>query len=309
MANTSINIYPKYNNFVNLVTTWLLLMLANCNCTSCGKKPSIGTPAVSSIIENKEMDTTINEVIVFIGNPGVGKSSLLNAILQKPIFSSGANAGTGLTKQEEAYYYENKLYVDTPGLDDIDMELKYQVASEIEKALKHSNNYKVIFVITLEGGRIKSADLVTINTVCKAINTEFEYGLIINKATEASIKTVNEAGGIAKLLEGKLNKQPSAILTLSFAENIHDKEDRYFSEGSPNREKLVRFINQLAAKRIDQANIDKLNVRDYNENVQAMEKAYKDKLESMRKQVESLEEEKRRQAQRHKEEIDRMEKQ
>jgi hypothetical protein len=276
MYNTPIN--SKYRNFINILTTWLLLMLAN--CTYSGKELSI--PIGGSGGKN----STINEVIVFLGNPGTGRSSLLNSIFQKPIFRSGTNAGTGLTRRVECHLYEDKLYVDTPGLDDI--ELKYQAASEIEKALKHSNNYKVIFVITLESGRIKPADLVTINTVCDAIKTNFEYGLIINKATEESIEEVNKVGGIERFLEGKLNKQPLDILTLNFDGSIHDEEDCYFSKESPNREKLVSFINQLTAKKIVSEEVAKLDVRDYEEKIQEMEKNYQEELTLMRSQIESF---------------------
>jgi hypothetical protein len=276
MYNTPIS--SKYRNFINILTTWLLLMLAN--CTYSGKELSI--PIVGSGGKN----TRVNEVIVFLGNPGAGRSSLLNSIFQKPIFRSGTSAGTGLTRRVECHLYEDKLYVDTPGLDDI--ELKYQAASEIEKALKHNNNYKIVFVATLESGRIRPADLITINTVCDAIKTNFEYGLIINKATEESIEAVNKVRGIVEFLKGKLNKQPLGILTLNFDGSIHDEKDRYFSKESPNREKLVSFINQLAAKKIDQANVAKLDVREDEEKIEEMEKKYQEELEPLRNQLKFL---------------------
>jgi GTP-binding protein EngB required for normal cell division len=303
MYTTSINnIYSKkYSNLVNTVITCLLLMLSLANCTYSRKEFSI------PVVDSGRKNSTINEVIVFLGNPGTGKSSLLNSIFQKPIFRSGTNAGTGLTRRIECQSYEDKLYVDTPGLDDID--LKYQAASEIEKALKHSNNYKIVFVATLESGRIKPADLVTINTVCEAIKTNFEYGLIINKATEASIKKVNEAGGIAGFLKGKVNKQPLDILIINFDGSIHDEEDCYFSKESPNREKLVSFINQLTAKKIVSEEVAKLDVRDYEEKIKEMEKKYQEGLTLMRSQIESLQEEQKRQEEQHREEIRRMEEQ
>jgi GTPase Era involved in 16S rRNA processing len=34
---------------------------------------------------------------IFVGKPGTGKSTLLNALIGKPVFRSGIKFGTGLT--------------------------------------------------------------------------------------------------------------------------------------------------------------------------------------------------------------------
>jgi len=59
---------------------------------------------------------------------------------------------------------------------------------------------------------------------------------------------------------------------------------------------LVGFINQLTAKKIDQANVVKLDVRDYEEKVQAIEAVYKRALNLLEEQVKSLQRERHREA-------------
>jgi hypothetical protein len=208
-----------------------------------------------------------SEVILFCGNPGVGKSSLCNSIFQKKAFESGISLGTGLTREKQEYIYENRKYIDTPGLSDIN--LRKQAAEEIEKALKENNNYKIIFVATLEAGRIKSDDLVTINTVCKAIKVPFEYGIIFNKVTNPVIKKINETGLVSYL--SSLHKQPLSTIVIKFEGEMHDADNEYLSSGSENREKLVSFITSLKANMILANNVQHIDVGAYEALVIKME--------------------------------------
>ena len=131
---------------------------------------------------------------ILCGNPGTGKSTILNAVCADGHqFKSGPTGGQGLTSELKFYPSDPNAecrYADTPGLDD--MALKKQAAKAIEKALKDAavNERKVviIFVITAEAGRIRPADVATIQTVMgsfrgpdgeRAPNNKFN--VIINK--------------------------------------------------------------------------------------------------------------------------------
>ena len=58
------------------------------------------------------------EFFLFIGNPGVGKSTILNGILMEARFKSGFSPGKGLTSVLQCEEKNGKIYVDTPGLAD-----------------------------------------------------------------------------------------------------------------------------------------------------------------------------------------------
>ena len=97
--------------------------------------------------------------ILVVGNPGAGKSTLLNTILKMKVFKSGVSIGTGMTFNFDLFCNEEDgiTYMDTPGLNDISK--RQQAADAITTALKHSGQYKVFFVATLEQGRLKPDDI------------------------------------------------------------------------------------------------------------------------------------------------------
>ena len=140
--------------------------------------PSKPTPKATS---TKPISTTKT---IFIGNPGTGKSTLLNGLLGKAAFESGISSGQGLTTVLQWEETSNgDSYADTPGLSDV--KLSEQAALEITKALKSGDgHYKLVFVMKDDEGRIRPDDLVTMNLVLDAlqnIDADVQYAIIVNK--------------------------------------------------------------------------------------------------------------------------------
>jgi GTP-binding protein EngB required for normal cell division len=128
---------------------------------------------------------------VVIGNGGVGKSCILNGILDQTLFESGLSGGAGLTQKVQTVQFGPDLFMDSPGLADIS--IREQAADEIESALKHGGLYKPIFVLTVEAclkGRckVRPEDRTTIELVLKAAPDITDYGVIINKLEAHSMK-------------------------------------------------------------------------------------------------------------------------
>jgi GTP-binding protein EngB required for normal cell division len=229
----------------------------------------------------------ISEVIMFCGNPGVGKSSLCNAIFQQAVFRSGVSAVTGMTIAREEHTHGDKLYIDTPGLADV--KTRQKAAVEIEEALKKNNNYKIVFVATLESGRVRPDDVTTIETVCEAIKVPFEYGIIFNKVTSGVIEDITLRGLDYYLSPFK--KKPYITVVLKRDDDIEDRPNAYFKHNSQNRESLSYFLNNLRSAQISEDNVKPLEVRNYEQRLNEIQEEHRKKVAELNDQINRLREE------------------
>ncbi|KAI0558753.1 P-loop containing nucleoside triphosphate hydrolase [Gracilaria domingensis] len=140
--------------------------------------------------------------IVVAGNPGVGKSAILNGIIGTAKFPSGISIAKGMTEVLQNVSFDNKIYSDTPGLNDEDM--REQAAKEISKAFEGGGLFKLLFVVTLEAGRVRPSDLATIDTILDAIKkvnveTDKKYSVIVNKCEEQVLQALENPQAEARL--------------------------------------------------------------------------------------------------------------
>ena len=125
--------------------------------------------------------------IIAVGNPGSGKSTVLNSLAGTVLFKSGVSFGRGLTYQLDEVENKNGYFLDTPGL--ADEELRKQAGEAISEGLKKGGNYKVIFFVTQEAGRVNQQDAATLRLVLEAApDVGMQYGIIVNKVSNRILK-------------------------------------------------------------------------------------------------------------------------
>lgn len=106
--------------------------------------------------------------VVFLGNPGAGKSTILNTLTETETFPSGPSIGGGLTKTCQLFPTPSCTLCDTPGLDD--PASRTSAAATLSTLFSSATAVKLIFVITLEGTTVRAGDIATVHTIITALH-------------------------------------------------------------------------------------------------------------------------------------------
>lgn len=126
---------------------------------------------------------TDENFIVLLGNTGAGKSFVANFLIQpgvKQLVSSHSPSSVTAEFLAKPSVFKGWQVADTPGLDDNFRPLAL-IANEIKRALKASSGkYKLCFVISQTGGRVRTHDIITIKQILSAISGELPYYVLAN---------------------------------------------------------------------------------------------------------------------------------
>ena len=161
-------------------------------------------PSPSAVIQKtKKFDynnlRAMSAKIVVIGNPGAGKSTILNGLAGEVLFESGVSIGDGMTYQLDERENARGTFFDTPGL--ADNTLREAAGKAISTALRKGGNFKILFFVMTEAGRVVRQDITTLRLVLDAVpEIRNQYGIVINKLPKNVLKKLKLPGNAGNFL-------------------------------------------------------------------------------------------------------------
>ena len=223
--------------------------------------------------------------MIFAGNPGVGKSTMLNSIAGRIVFPSGPSLGQGMTTGLDRIDIGPVVLADTPGLADVSLREKAAVA--IRNALRDAHRASLYFIVTLEAGRVRPVDVATINTVLDAIvgvDMTNKFGIIINKLSKKVIDKINNDVDGKTRLFGCLTTK---FKTLHIFLNPSDADLNDESNGlKPLSSDMREFIASVTTFEIQE--IRPLSIDNFDRNTEALEEMLQRMMDSQEEQVLAL---------------------
>ena len=223
--------------------------------------------------------------IIAIGNPGVGKSTTLNALAGEHLFSSGISFGSGMTYQLDERSNSRGRFFDTPGL--ADDTYREAAGQAISGALRKGGPFKVLFFIMTEAGRVVKQDVTTLKLVLDACpELGNNYGIVINKippaVAEGLQKRENAEVFLSKLYAGIDENRRSAPSNLTYImhtaelDSVNDKVVPLDSLKTLYGTTFSDFIyNQVPIVNLTPNKCNDIKIEDYDETNARMEEMLK----------------------------------
>ena len=257
--------------------------------------------------------------IIFVGNPGVGKSTLASAVSGAQ-FESGVSFGDGKTKiltmvNGVAPGTEDFRFGDTPGLADV--KLAEAAAEAIQEAIQTSaqdkRKLKLIFVVTEEAGRIRPADVMSIHKIISSIKLADDkpppdncYSIIINKFPKKMFesKRFNEGdppGKVKMEMPFMMKNEMLSVTTDNIFYMFRRTELSNKNNGKVEDEELLQMLRDIILEKAPELPGDQIKtVEKIKITAQSLKddtEAYKVMMQAMLKMIEANAEEYKRQHQ------------
>jgi GTPase Era involved in 16S rRNA processing len=226
--------------------------------------------------------------VVMIGNPGTGKSTILNSLMGSNTFESGFSIGSSLTFQLDVKEANRVRYMDTPGL--ADMTLRKQAARAIKEAMMQGGKFKIFFVVCLQAGRVSPQDKATIKLVLQAVpdlKNMNDYSVIVNKVLPDTMTAMNKTGrngltGKEKVIASLMQDMSPKTDRFLFAEKQAALEDSNNVLWTAPDE-LRDFVDLAPQVNVNPKNVKKV-LTDMEEMLERLEKKLKDLRKDSQKQ-------------------------
>ncbi|KAG0278159.1 hypothetical protein BGZ95_004549 [Linnemannia exigua] len=211
--------------------------------------------------------------VVLIGNPGVGKSTILNALGGN--FPSGFSKVSGLTRTVTSQHVTLdqgrialELY-DVPGIDDCPAEngedpiVTY--LQELQKTLNSGGTFVIIFVIKPSSGRISPSDFLVMKTVIDSLKQAPKVGWILTRAGREDMEEYCTPEYGAMLVEklGKIVQNKNKKILPSPYPLVLVKHDARIGFSDQDKKDILNYALRLKSDKVQSLNMVEQVVRNF----------------------------------------------
>jgi len=235
--------------------------------------------------DEKKMEGKPNIDVIFCGNPGVGKSTLLSCISGVQ-FESGISFISGKTK-ELRFQTTAKMpgfrFADTPGLSDVMtcVEAGKHITKAFENAQESGRYVMIVFVLVPLRGRIRPEDLCTIRNVMDAVTIEERkdekdnlYNIVMNQCDFMKVERLKEEG-MQQFRAYFCSESPAVPYTTSLMHFIPIIEKLDGAENTTQEmPELTKFLMRCSMGKIKKVN--EIKVDNLQEQLDDMKEAQKE---------------------------------
>ena len=224
---------------------------------------------------------------VALGNPGSGKSTVLNSLAGELFFKSGLSIGSGLTSKLDEGSNKNGVFLDTPGL--ADEKMRTVAGKAIYQALKKDGDYRILFFVTARNGRVVQQDATTIKLILNtAPDIGQDYGIIVNMLSNGVFKKMKKMeekedflNSLFSGISPEIRCPYNSVLYLGKLQELKGKNNVLVpSDRFKNEEGLT--LNEFVNKVVPTVNIKKQSVNEMK--LQDFDKVTRD-LETLAKEM------------------------
>ena len=189
----------------------------------------------------------MSHLVIFIGCPGVGKSTLINCLEQTVMFDSGTSYEKSREDQIQKKEHKGTIYVEVSIKNDA--EWINAAAKRVQNLMEKRKSYQIFFVVKTKTRKIRKKDLNVMQSMLENAKSITSYNVIINKLSNRMHEEFCKKKDLKQLFPNGTEMQSKSPLLLLHEEFLFDAQNKF-----KKLENLEEFIESTGMESDNRGN-------------------------------------------------------